>query len=206
MIFAALKPRRLAILALLLLAAASAVAQSSDDDAAAIRGEHWVVGVLASGGSGLFDRDNVQMVRAGVRVGRVMTGELGKGFLRGTFELDAEIMPVDYVLWNGYRNVYGIGINPVVMKWNFTRGKKLIPYFLAQGGTLWSAHNVPPGDTSRFNFISGPGVGFNYFLKPGRSVNLDLRATHLSNASLGDHNPGVNSSLQVSIGYNWWKR
>ena len=139
MMSAAIKPLRLAILAVLVLAAASAVAQSSDDDAAAIRREHWVVGVLASGGSGLYDRDNVQMVRAGVSVGRVMTGELGKGFLRGTFELDAEIMPVDYILWNGYRNVYGIGINPLVMKWNFTRGKKLIPYFLAQGGVLWSA-------------------------------------------------------------------
>jgi hypothetical protein len=71
---------------------------------------------------------------------------------------------------------------------------------------LWSTDYVPPGDTSKINFLSGPGVGFNYFLKPGRSVNLDLRATHLSNASLGDHNPGVNSSLQVSIGYNWWKQ
>ena len=176
------------------------------DPASAIRSEHWVVGVLASGGSGLYDRDNVQMVRGGVRVGRVMTGELGSGLLRGTIELDAEIMPVDYVLWGGYQNVYGVGVNPLVMKWNFTRGHKLIPYFLAQGGVLWSSHNVPPGNTSRFNFLSGPGVGFNYFLKPGRSVSFDLRATHLSNASLGAHNPGVNSSMQISIGYNWWKQ
>ena len=120
---ATIKPFHLAILAVLLLSAASALAQSSDDDAAAIRREHWVFGVLASGGSGLYDRDNVQMVRGGVRVGRVMTGQLGKGLLRGTFELDAEIMPVDYTLWSGYRNVYGIGVNPVVMKWNFTRAK-----------------------------------------------------------------------------------
>lgn len=203
---AILKPLRCALLSVLLLGAASALAQSSGDDAAAIRREHWVVGVLAGGGTGLFDRDNVQMVRAGVRVGRVMTGEFGEGFLRGTFELDAEIMPVDYVLWGGYRNVYGAGINPLVMKWNFTRGKKVIPYFLAQGGVLWSSHNVPQGDTSRFNFSEGPGVGLNYFLKPGRSVNIDLRAAHLSNASLGDHNPGINSGLQISIGYNWWKR
>jgi lipid A 3-O-deacylase len=203
---ATIKPLRFALLAVLLLSAAAALAQSGDDDAAAIRREHWVVGVLASGGTGLFDRDNVQMVRVGVHVGRVMTGVLGKGFLRGTFELDAEIMPVDYVLWNGYRNVYGAGINPLVMKWNFTRGKKVIPYFLAQGGMLWSTDRVPPGDTSKINFISGPGVGLNYFLRPGRSVNIDLRATHLSNASLGDHNPGINSGLQISIGYNWWQR
>jgi lipid A 3-O-deacylase len=199
------KPLRCAMLAWLMLAAAAGLAQSSDD-AAAIRREHWVVGVLASGGSGLFDRDNVQMVRAGVSVGRVMTGELGKGCVRGTFELDAEIMPLEYVLWNGYRNVYGVGANPLVLKWNFTSGKKVVPYLLAQGGMLWTTDYIPRGNTSKINFIEGPGVGLNYFLRPGRSVNIDLRATHLSNASLGEHNPGVNSSLQISLGYNWWKQ
>jgi hypothetical protein len=202
---AMMKPLRCAILALMILGAAAAWAQSGDD-AAAIRRRPWVAGVLASGGSGLFDRDNVQLVRAGVSVGRVLTGELGKGWARGTLELDAEIMPLDYVLWNGYRNVYGVGVNPLVMKWNFTRGKKVIPYFLAQGGMLWTTDRVPPGDTSKINFLSGPGVGLNYFLRPGRSVSIDLRATHLSNASLGNHNPGVDSSLQISLGYNWWTR
>lgn len=200
-----MKPHRLAILILLILSAAAGIAQSSDP-AAAIRREHWNIGVLASGGSGLFDRDNVQYIRAGVRVGRVMTGELGSGFARGTFEVDSEVMPLDYVLWGGYKNVYGFGVNPLIMKWNFTRGKKVIPYFLAQGGMLWTEEKIPPGNTSKINFTSGAGVGFQYFLKPRRSVNMDLRATHLSNASLGDHNPGVNSSLQLSIGYNWWKK
>jgi len=200
-----MKPLRYAILALMVLGAAAAWAQSGDD-AAAIRRQPWVAGVLASGGSGLFDRENVQMVRAGVSVGRVLTGELGKGWARGTLELDAEIMPLDYVLWNGYQNVYGVGVNPLVMKWNFTRGKKVIPYLLAQGGMLWTTDRVPPGDTSKINFLSGPGVGLNYFLRPRRSVSIDLRATHLSNASLGNHNPGVDSSLQISIGYNWWSR
>jgi len=200
-----MKSSRVVTLFLLILCAASAVAQS-DDDAAAIRREHWNAGVLASGGTGLNDRTNVQFIRAGVRVGRVMTGELGKGFARGTFELDAEIMPLDYVLWGGYRSVYGFGVNPVVMKWNFTRGRKAIPYFLAQGGMLHTPVKVPPGNTSTVNFTSGAGIGLNYFLKPGRSVNWDIRATHLSNASLGDHNPGVNASLQFSVGYNWWKQ
>jgi lipid A 3-O-deacylase len=195
----------------LLLLATAGLAQSremsaSGDYAAAIRREHWNFGVLASGGSGLFDRTDVQFVRGGFRLGRVLTGEIGSGALRGTFEWDAEITPVDYVLWSGYRNVYGVGVNPVILKWNFTGGRKVIPYVMAQAGALWSSHNVPPGNTSVFNFVTGPGVGFNYFMKPGRSVNVDLRATHLSNASLGTHNPGVNASLQLSVGYNWWKQ
>jgi hypothetical protein len=92
------------------------------------------------------------------------------------------------------------------MKWNFTRGRKLIPYFMTQSGILHTRVKIPPGNTSTVNFTTGAGVGFNYFLKPGRSMNFDVRATHLSNASLGDHNPGVNASLQFSIGYNWWKQ
>jgi lipid A 3-O-deacylase len=196
---------RFAIFVLLILTTMAGAAQVSGD-AAAIRREHWNFGVLVSGGTGLIDRTDVQFIRAGVRAGRVMTGELGTGFARGTFEVDSEIMPLDYVLWSGYRNVYGLGVNPLVMKWNFTRSERAIPYFLAQGGFLWSADNVPSGNTSKINFTSGAGVGLNYFLRPGRSVNCDVRATHLSNASLGAHNPGVNASLQFAVGYNWWKQ
>lgn len=201
-----MKLLRLVLLALLIFNVAACLAQSREDDAAAIRSEHWTAGVLASAGNGLFDRTNVHYVHAGVRGGRVMTSELGRGFARGTFEVDSEIMPLDYVLWGGYRNVYGLGVNPLILKWNFTGREKTIPYFLAQGGMLWSTRNVPPGNTSKINFTSGAGVGLNYFLRPRRSVNCDIRATHLSNASLGAHNPGVNASLQLSVGYNWWKR
>jgi hypothetical protein len=28
---------------------------------------------------------------------------------------------------------------------------------------------------------------------------------HISNASLGDSNPGVNATVQFQIGYSWWK-
>ena len=190
----------------MVLLGAAGMAQNSDDNAEAVRHERWIFGVLTGGGGGLYDRTNVQFIRAGVRVGGVMTGELGRGWARGTFEEDVEITPLDYVLWGGYGDVYGFGVNPVVMKWNFTHGKKLIPYFLAQGGMLHTHVKIPPGNTSTVNFTSGPGIGFNYFVKPWRSVNFDFRATHLSNASLGDHNPGVNSSLQIFLGYNWWRR
>ena len=203
------KRLRFLVFSALVLFAAALTAQSSGPaagDAPAVRAPHWAFGVLAGGGSGLSENTDVQFVRAGVRVGRVLMHEHGPGFLRGNFEWDAEFMPVDYVLWSGYRNVYGIGVNPVIAKWNFTSGSKAAPYFLAQAGVLWSAHKVPPGDTSHFNFITGAGVGLNYFVRPGRSWNIDLRSTHLSNASLGNHNPGVNASLQLSVGYNWWKQ
>jgi hypothetical protein len=196
------------------MALAQTVAPRSDD-AAGLRSGHWDFGVFVGGGSGVGVRTNVQMFRTGVRVGRVMTGELGHGWRKGTFEFAGEITPVDAVFWNGYKNwneykngyknVYGFGITPVDMKWNFTSGKRLVPFVEAAGGFLRSNVNIPPGDTSRINFTPGCGGGMHIFLKPDRAITWTLRAVHISNATLGDHNPGVNASVQASVGYTWFK-
>lgn len=208
------------LLILLLLIPAALLAQNGGEDyssslgpdnTAAVREPHWNAGIILNGGSGLFQNTNAQTASAGVRIGRVLTGEHGGGFLRGTLEWNAEFLPVDYVIWDG-RETYGIGVNPLILKWNFTgersstERRRVVPYFLAHTGVLWSSHNVPPGDTSHFNFRSGAGVGLNYFFKPGRSVNIDLRAFHFSNASIGNKNPSINSGVELSIGYNWWQR
>jgi lipid A 3-O-deacylase len=164
----------------------------------------WNVAVFASGGTGLMDRTDVQFVRAGGRIGRVLIPQ----HKLGSFEWNAEVTPVDYTLWSGYKNVYGFGFNPLILKWDLPThaGSKAAPFFLVQGGMLFSTVNVPPGDTSRINFVSGAGVGMHVFTRPNRAITFDVRATHLSNASLGNHNPGVNASLQFSLGYTWFKR
>jgi len=192
-------------LLLLPLSAAAQAGASTTDDAAGLKREHWNFAAFAGGGSGLGQRTNVQMFRAGVRVGRVMTGELGRSWARGTFELDGEITPVDYVFWGGYRNVYGFGVTPLDMKWNFTRGRRLVPFAEAAAGMLWTTTNIPPGDTSRINFTPGLGGGMHIFVKPDHAITWTLRAVHISNASLGNHNPGINVSLQTSLGYTWVK-
>jgi hypothetical protein len=193
---------------ILFLLGSSALAQTAapaSDDAAGLRSEHWDFGVFLGGGSGVGVRTNVQMFRGGVRIGRVMTGELGRGWGKGTFELDGEITPVDCVFWSGYKNAYGFGVTPIDMKWNFTSGKRLVPFVEAAGGFLWSTVNIPPGDTSQINFTSGGGGGMHIFLKPDRALTWTLRAVHISSASLGNHNPGVNASVQASLGYTWFK-
>jgi hypothetical protein len=201
-----MKPRAILLLVLCssILFGSAALAQTADD-AAALRSQNWDFALFAGGGSGIGQRTNVQMFRAGGRIGRVMTSELGRGWARGTFELDGEITPVDYVFWGGYKNVYGFGVTPIDMKWNFTAGKRLVPFIEASGGFLWSTVNIPPGDTSQINFTPGGGGGMHIFLKPGRAVTWTLRAVHISSASLGNHNPGVNASLQASLGYTWFK-
>jgi hypothetical protein len=182
-------------------------AWAQDDYAAPLRREHWDAAVYAGGGTGLGKDSDVQFARAGFRISRVMTGEIGPGFMRGTFEYGWEVSPIDYVLWKGQRNVYGFSVSPLMLKWNFTNHrKKNVPFFFATGTYLHTAQDVPLGNTSKHNFMSGAGFGMHHFVKPHQAVTWDIRAVHLSNASIGDHNPGVNATMQWTLGYTWWKK
>src|SRR6266567_482505 len=168
-----------------------ASAQTPDDSRPLGR---WNAAVFVGGGNGLNDRKDVHMVRAGGRIGRMLTRE----HKYGSFEVDAEVSPVDYTLWDRYKDVYGFSANPLVLKWNFPThaGNKVAGFLLTQSGFIYSADKIPPGDTSNFNFTTGIGVGMHIFTRPGRAVTFDTRAVHLSNASIGNHNPGINASLQ----------
>jgi hypothetical protein len=65
--------------------------------------------------------------------------------------------------------------------------------------------NGPNDDTSVWNFTPQFGVGVHYFTRANRSIDLGANAIHVSSASLGDKNPGINASVQFTLGYSWWK-
>jgi len=48
-------------------------------------------------------------------------------------------------------------------------------------------------------------IGENIFTQKNRSLDFAVKAVHISNAGLGDHNPGLNITLQFSAGYSWWR-
>ncbi len=115
---------------------------------------------------------------------------------------------------------HGVTVTPIILRWNFARHGRLTPWAQAAGGLLWTNHkypsygntdttnyteNGPNGETSVWNFTPQGGVGFHYFLRPDRSIDFSANGEHISSASLGDRNPGVNASLQFSVGYSWWK-
>jgi lipid A 3-O-deacylase len=114
----------------------------------------------------------------------------------------------------------GVSITPIMLRWNLTHGKKLMPWVQAAGGMIYTTRKYPAvgdlnpldptqtgpaADTSVWNFTPQGGIGAHYFVKPKRSVDASINAVHISSSSLGDKNPGVNVSLQVSVGYSWWK-
>ncbi len=116
-----------------------------------------------------------------------------------------------YPTGGGYN---GVSVTPIILRWNFDKGSRLRPFIEGAGGLIWTNHKFPPvgpyqqpghQGTSVFNFTPQFGVGAHYFLKPHQSLTFQANAVHLSSASLGDSNPGVNASVQFTIGYTWWK-
>jgi hypothetical protein len=133
------------------------------------------------------------------------------------------LQPYNYVL-NGhtyYTTVLtgggtytGFSITPIILRWDLKPHKRFAPWVQGAGGLIYTTHKFPPdvlvvhgtpGGTSVFNFSPQGGGGFHYFVKPKQSITFSANVIHISSASLGDKNPGVNSSIQFQLGYTWWK-
>jgi Lipid A 3-O-deacylase (PagL) len=153
--------------------------------------------VWTSGGYSAYGGElHVGVWNAGLRYGWMLTGPHGPGPLRGSLEYAVDVVPV-FVVFQQSGPIYGAGLNPFAFKWNFETHGRHAPYFEIGGGTLFTHEQVPVG-TSRVNFTSGGALGINIPSRKGYWF-AELRLMHISNASLADRNPGINT-LQVRIG------
>ena len=170
----------------------------------------------------------LDFVNAGFDAGRMLTRPCGPGILRGNIEAVLEVMPfwLAYypaqvrhayyqgsttpvlVPWGPYSR-FGASITPVLFRWNFRErdSSRAFPWAQLGGGLLWTNHKFPllGGSTSVINFTPQVGIGESIFIKRRRSLDFAIKAVHISNAGLGDNNPGVNATLQFSMGYSWWR-
>jgi hypothetical protein len=141
---------------------------------------------------------------AELHIGRVLTGEHGEGWLRGSLEWDFNVIPVALYFVNG-RTYYMGGFEAVDPRWNFTRlSKRMVPFFGFDGGMLFGPNKFPPGDTSQFNFTAALDLGTHLFTRRRQSFDTTVRLHHLSNAESGHYNPGVPLSIQLMLGYTWY--
>lgn len=113
----------------------------------------------------------------------------------------------------------GASVTPIILRLNFPGRGKFTPWLQGAGGVLWTTHkfpgygdtstsyniNGPNGETSVWNFTPQGGIGLHYFTRKDRSLDFSVNAEHISSASLGDRNPGVNASVHFRVGYSWWK-
>lgn len=177
---------------------------------------------------------NIQLslFSAGIEAGKQTRRFEGPKPLRGRGEAMLEIMPFweayypnQEITVNPANQVipfpmsessfHGASVTPFLLRWNISQrdSARVIPWVQLGGGLLWTNHKFPivivPTDphagTCVINFTPQVGAGVNIFNKPKHSVNLAMKVIHISNAGLGDHNPGLNQTLQFSLGYSWWK-
>ena len=139
---------------------------------------------------------------AGVQVGRVIVGPSGRGWIRGTLGYGFELIPV--FATTGPEAVQGGAFDIFLLRWNLTGTPRVQPYFDAAGGAVITTRDIPPGDTSSFNFVPKLGAGFMFYTRKRQAASLGLRYWHLSNGKLGDRNPALNG-MQLTIGYHWFK-
>lgn len=193
----------------------------------------WEMGPIVDWGNGLGNRDQFRFFAAGFQIGKPLSPMVKAGILSGQFELGGNIFPfwqaytpaphmqtfvykgVTYTEPVGGGTYTGLSLTPVILRWNFrTESRRIKPWFQGAGGLVYTTHKYPPdvlvphgvpGATSVWNFSPQGGFGIHWFTSPRHSLDLAVNAVHISSASLGDHNPGVNALVQIQAGYTWWK-
>ena len=133
---------------------------------------------------------------AGFRYGWILTEAHGPSILRGRLECALDAAPIFWFFLPG-GTAYGAGLSPVVLKWNFDAGSRLVPYIEANLGLVFSSRDVP-SVAWRGNFTSAGAIGTHVLGERG-NLSAEIRFLHVSNAGLTVHNPGINT-IQVRIG------
>jgi len=180
-----------AAFSIVLIASVLSLAQSGPEE-----GGHEVQ-IWAGGGHSVpGGTKDTSAFNAGLRYGWILTGEHLPGFLRGRFEYGVDAVPV-FLVFQPANTAYGVGFDPLGLKWNFQRHGPISPYLELAGGTLFTNHSVPTG-TNPVNFTDQAALGL-HLLGAKYNLSLELRYMHISNAGLATPNPGVNT-VQVRLG------
>lgn len=139
---------------------------------------------------------NTGAFNAGLRYGWVITGPHLPSFLRGRFEYAVDAVPL-FLIFQPANTAYGVGFDPLGLKWNFERHGRFSPYLELTGGVVRTNHDIPTG-TNNVNFMDQAALG-THILGATYNLSVELRYMHISNAGLGNLNPGINT-VQIRLG------
>jgi len=183
------------LLTTLLIANALSLAQTQDVPAPE-KGSSEVQLWTGGGHSVPGGTQNTSAFNAGLRYGWVLTGPHLPSFLRGRFEYAVDAVPV-FLVFQPANTAYGVGFDPLGLKWNFQRHGRFSPFLDLTGGVLFTDHDVPT-NANNVNFMDQAALG-THILGAKFNVSVELRYMHISSAGLGNLNPGVNT-VQVRLG------
>jgi hypothetical protein len=97
---------------------------------------------------------------------------------------------------NGHRAyAYGVGGSPIGAQVNFVHYRHVEPFLTSGGGFLYFNHRMF-GTTQQFNFTAQLAGGVQFFTSSHRTaIDLGYKYHHISNANLGNQNPGLDSHM-----------
>ncbi len=142
--------------------------------------------------------DRRYLVQA-VSWGKELTRPVGPGVLRGRFVWAGEVMPV--FAQTSPASAYGVGLTPVVWRWNFMPRPRWSAYAELAAGGLWTSDPIPE-DSTRANFTAHWGGGVRLRVSGPHRLLLGYRFHHISNGNQLGSNPGVNAHLFLA-GWSW---
>lgn len=126
---------------------------------------------------------------------RELTRELNFAGIRGRFAWGIEATPL-FAQFSP-SNIYGLGIAPVVWRWNFPPRPTWSAFAELSMGGLWTSDDIPE-HTSRVNFSAHWGGGVRRRWRDGHALLLAYRFQHFSNGNQLGSNPGVNSHVLLA--------
>ena len=95
------------------------------------------------------------------------------------------------------RDSYAGGLH-VLYEHRFAQRRAVTPVLRAGTG-MWLADQPVPRGATRHNFSLFGGAGVDIALGSRRTLGLEYRFHHLSNADTGDFNPGINAHALVAV-------
>jgi hypothetical protein len=120
----------------------------------------WDVSAWAAGATGEETRNSftqTQIWTGGLFFGRVITGQIGRGWRQFNLEYGFDLVPL--FAQSGNATIFGGRFDPILLRFNSShKFGRALPYIELGGGTLFTTANLPPGNTGSFNFtVRGGG-------------------------------------------------
>lgn len=163
--------------------------------------DHWtVMGGYGVSHPGLGATDTrVETVDVILRYGHFLTGEIGSSWYRGRHGIVIEV-PFRTVVHPEAAIMAGINF---LAAWDFAAGDSIIPYVIAGGGPVYTNLDIP-GLGAELNYSYQGGAGIHYFIGKDRSINVNYRLHHMSNAGTANPNEPLNSS-RILVGITFFR-
>ena len=93
------------------------------------------------------------------------------------------------------RDSYGVGFAPFGAEAAFSPGEKTHLLLNVTAGGAWFSRVVPYGKATQANFTVAPGLFVERRFGSRQALAVGYQLHHLSNASMGGANPGMNSHI-----------